>query len=182
MDFIRPANMTVLLLENLGLRRSPFDQRAWVSHPEVPAAEARRYRSLPLRHLDCGSCHGCELSLLRLENPIFDIKQYNSAFEAAARSAFVLVATGPWTRNTMEAAQLNLAGMSVPAVVAFGDCPIDGGPFAGSYAVAAPGEVIKDRFIVDRLPGCPPDPFTAERHFLALFAKLKEYQKSGIWR
>ena len=156
-----------LLLENfwLAIRR----QRSYsdlVSYPVVLQQERSAYRSIKLRHLDCGSCHGCELSLLRLENPVFDIEQFNVAFTASPKHAYFLVMTGPLTLNIVEAARAALAQMPVEAVIAFGDCAVDGGIFNKSYAVLPRAEVFPDEIVFRTIRGCPPNPLQAQRILL----------------
>jgi Ni,Fe-hydrogenase III small subunit len=69
----------------------------------------------------------------------------------------VLLVTGPLTLNMREALQRTYTATPGPKwVVAVGDCAINGGVFAGSYAV---GNGIADTVPVDlAIAGCPPDP------------------------
>lgn len=124
----------------------------------VDAAARRRLgRSLAIRELDAGSCNGCELEIQALENAFYDLERYGIRFVASPRHADVLLVTGPVTKNMAEALARTHAAMPDPKwVVAVGDCGIDGGCFAGSYAVVGGvGEVLT----VDlRIPGCPPNP------------------------
>ena len=107
---------------------------------------------------------------MRLESPVLDIRKYNIGFEAAARGAYFLVATGPWTRNSIEAAIANLRGMPIPGVIAFGDCATGKSPFRHSYAVNEKARkwLKSFGFIVHEVEGCPPNPFLAERKLLAI--------------
>jgi Ni,Fe-hydrogenase III small subunit len=69
----------------------------------------------------------------------------------------VLLVTGPLTLNMREALQRTYVATPGPKwVVAVGDCAINGGVFAGSYAVAGgiAGTVPVDLTIA----GCPPSP------------------------
>ncbi len=118
-------------------------------------------RSIFIRHLDCGSCNGCELELNALTNPIYDIAGYGIHFEASPRHADVLAMTGLFTRNLAEAARLTLEAMPIPRIIAVGDCAIDGGIFKGkqSYAAMEKPKEIQDAIIKDiQVPGCPPPP------------------------
>ena len=121
----------------------------------------KRKRSLFIRHLDCGSCNGCELELNALTNSIYDIASYGIHFEASPRHADVLAMTGVFTRNLAEAARLTLEAMPTPQIIAVGDCAIDGGIFKDrkSYAIMEKPEEIKKAIINEiRVPGCPPEP------------------------
>jgi Ni,Fe-hydrogenase III small subunit len=51
-------------------------------------------------------------------------------------------------------------------IVAVGDCALDGGCFAGSYAVA--GGVSEVVPVDIRIPGCPPSPTSLLRGLLVL--------------
>jgi Ni,Fe-hydrogenase III small subunit len=121
------------------------------------AAQARLGRSLSLRHVDAGSCNGCELELHALSNVLYDLERYGLRFVASPRHADVLVVTGPPTRNLVEALRATWAATPDPKwVVAIGDCAVDGGVFKGSYAILGG---IAAAVPVDLLiPGCPPTP------------------------
>lgn len=115
-------------------------------------------RSLFIRHLDCGSCNGCELELSLLTNPVYDAGRYGVSFVASPRHADALVMTGAFTRNLEEAALATLQAMPKPHIIAIGDCAIDGGIFRDSYAVVSerPTEIMQAMRAT--VPGCPPPP------------------------
>jgi Ni,Fe-hydrogenase III small subunit len=121
------------------------------------AAQARLGRSLAIRHVDAGSCNGCELELHALSNIVYDLERFGLRFVASPRHADVLLVTGPPTRNLVEALRATWAATPDPKwVVAVGDCAVDGGVFKGSYAIlggiaaAVPVDLV--------VPGCPPTP------------------------
>jgi len=123
------------------------------------AASIRRGvgRSLHVRHLDAGSCNGCDWEMNALLNPYHDVQRFGVDFVASPRHADVLLVTGTMTRNLEEAAVRTYEAMPEPRlVIAVGACAISGGVFAGSYAGRdGIGEVLPvDVFI----PGCPPRP------------------------
>jgi len=114
-------------------------------------------RSLWVRHLDCGSCNGCELELNALENPVYDAQHLGIEIKSSPRHADVIAMTGPFTRNLVEAAQLTVGAMPVPRVVLIGDCAINRCIYQGSYALAErPPEI--EQAIIAEVPGCPPTP------------------------
>ena len=118
---------------------------------------SRRPASITLRHLDCGSCNGCELELNALTNPIYDIEQYGIGFEASPRHAVYLAMTGPFTRGLEQAALRTLDAMPEPGIIAIGDCALGIGPFEESYAIQErPAEI--EGAIRLPIPGCPPSP------------------------
>jgi Ni,Fe-hydrogenase III small subunit len=101
------------------------------------AARHRLGRSLAIREVDAGSCNGCELEIHALNNPIYDLERFGIRFVASPRHADVLLVTGPLTLNMREALQRTYAATPSPKwVVAVGDCAINGGVFADSYATA----------------------------------------------
>lgn len=130
-------------------------------------ARARLGRSLSIRHVDAGSCNGCELELHALSNAFYDLERLGLRFVASPRHADVLTVTGPVTRNMREALLRTYDAMPDPKwVVAIGGCARDGGLFAGSYAVVGG---VSDVIPVDlHVNGCPPSPYSLLSGLLAL--------------
>ena len=113
--------------------------------------------SAQVRHVDTGSCNGCEIELGAAFGPVYDVERFGARMVASPRHADVIAVTGVVTQN-MAGPLVNTAE-AVPhprVVVSIGDCTRGCGLFAGSYAVA--GSV--DDFVeVDvHVPGCPPAP------------------------
>ena len=100
------------------------------------AAQTRLGRSLAIRHVNTGSCNGCELELRALSNVLYDLERFGLRFVESPRHADVLLVTGPLTRNLRIALERAWDATPEPKwVVALGDCAVDGGVFKGSYAV-----------------------------------------------
>jgi Ni,Fe-hydrogenase III small subunit len=131
------------------------------------AARATLGRSLSIRQVDAGSCNGCELEIHALNNAFYDLERFGLHFVASPRHADVLLVTGPVTRNMREALQRTYNATPDPKwVVAVGDCAVDGGVFAGSYAVAGG---VNNVIPVDlHIRGCPPSPTALLQGLLAL--------------
>src|SRR3954452_15870856 len=131
------------------------------------AARVRLGRSLSIRHVDAGSCNGCELEIHALQNAFYDLERFGLRFVASPRHADVLLVTGPVTKNMREALERTYAATPDPKwVVAVGDCAADGGIFAGSYAVVGG---VREVVQVDlHIRGCPPDPVALLKGLLAL--------------
>ena len=131
------------------------------------SARAKLGRSLAIREVDAGSCNGCELEIHALNNPIYDLERFGLRFVASPRHADVLMVTGPVTANMRDALARTYAATPDPKwVVAVGDCALDGGLFAESYAVI--GGVARVVPVDLHIPGCPPSPMRLLAGLLAL--------------
>jgi Ni,Fe-hydrogenase III small subunit len=118
---------------------------------------ARFGRSLHIRHVDAGSCNGCELEIGGLTGPHYDLERFGLSFVASPRHADCLLVTGPVTRNMAEALRHTYDATPDPKIViAAGDCAVDAGIFRGSYAVVGGVSTIVPVDIT--IPGCPPSP------------------------
>jgi len=114
-------------------------------------------RSLAIREVDAGSCNGCELEIVALNNPVHDIERFGIQFVASPRHADMLLVTGPVTRNMELALLKTYRAMAEPkVVVAVGACGISGGIFGVNYASL--GSVDKVLPVDVYIPGCPPRP------------------------
>jgi Ni,Fe-hydrogenase III small subunit len=131
------------------------------------AARARLGRSLSIRHVDAGSCNGCELEIHALNNAFYDLERFGLRFVASPRHADVLTVTGPVTKNMRDALLRTYDATPDPKwVVAIGTCAVDGGIFANSYAVTGG---VQDVIPVDlHIKGCPPAPTDMLRGLLGL--------------
>jgi Ni,Fe-hydrogenase III small subunit len=138
------------------------------------ASRARLGRSLAIRHIDAGSCGGCEIEVRAMTNVVHDLERFGLTFVTSPRHADVLLVTGPLTRNLMEAVEQAWTATPDPKfVVAVGDCAVDGGVFKGSYAIAGG---VGTTLPVDLLiSGCPPSP---ERILAGLRALLEANARS----
>ena len=121
-------------------------------------------RALCIRHVDAGSCNGCELEIQALNNPIYNLEGLGVRFVASPRHADLLLVTGPVAVN-MEAAlrRVHDATPDPKRVVAIGDCGCTGGLFAPADARCgsdcAPLGKVSNIIPVDvAVPGCPPSP------------------------
>jgi Ni,Fe-hydrogenase III small subunit len=134
------------------------------------AARARLGRSLSIREVDAGSCNGCELEIHALSNAFYDLERFGLRFVASPRHADVLMVTGPVTKNMREALLRTYNATPDPKwVIAVGACAVDGGIFAGSYAVEGG---VNDVVPVDlTIRGCPPNPKALLAGLLALLEK-----------
>jgi Ni,Fe-hydrogenase III small subunit len=131
------------------------------------AARRRLGRSLSIREVDAGSCNGCELEIHALNNAFYDLERFGLRFVASPRHADVLLVTGPVTKNMREALERTYNATPNPKwVIAVGDCAVDGGIFARSYAVSG---AVSNIVPVDlNIRGCPPRPLDLLKGLLAI--------------
>ena len=121
----------------------------------LPAAE--RPASLALRHVDCGSCNGCEHELTLVSGPTVDMARYGLGIVASPRHADVLLVTGPVTTRMRAALLTAYEAMPEPRrVAALGDCALGCDVHGTASEIAGR---VEDVLPVDlRIPGCPPTP------------------------
>jgi len=156
---MRKTMIESLLRGQLTEPAPPVDEAALAELAESVnrAARARLGRSLSIRHVDAGSCNGCELELHALSNAFYDLERFGLRFVASPRHADVLTVTGSVTQNMREALLRTYEAIPDPKwVVAIGGCAVDGGIFVGSAAIVGG---VKDVLPVDlTIRGCPPNP------------------------
>jgi Ni,Fe-hydrogenase III small subunit len=154
------------------------DERSLAELAERVQATARRKlgRSLSIRHVDAGSCNGCELEIHALNNAFYDLERFGFNFVASPRHADVLLVTGPVTKNMREALERTYQATPDPKwVVAVGDCAASGGIFEGAYGVVGS---VDDVIPVDlHIRGCPPEPRDLLAGLLALMKRRLPRQK-----
>ncbi|MFJ8962716.1 NADH-quinone oxidoreductase subunit B family protein [Lentzea sp. NPDC102401] len=124
---------------------------------EQPPAAAVLSGSVQIRHVDAGSCNGCEVEIGSAFGPVYDGERYGARLVASPRHADALMVTGVVTRNMAEPLRRTFDAVPAPKlVVAVGDCARNCGVFAGAYGVAG---AVRDIVPVDlEIAGCPPRP------------------------
>jgi Ni,Fe-hydrogenase III small subunit len=123
----------------------------------VVAVELNLRGSLQLRHVDAGSCNGCELEIASIFSPYYDAEQYGIRLVASPRHADAALVTGPVTKNMAGPLRTTIEALGAPAmVIAVGDCARNCGVFAGAYGVE--GSVTDVADVQLEIPGCPPAP------------------------
>ncbi len=123
--------------------------------------------ALNIRHVDAGSCNGCELEIHAVTNAYYNIKGLGIKFVASPRHADMLLVTGPVSRHMATALKRTFDATPEPKlVVAIGDCACDGGifcsndgsPDGGSESYASCGKVSNVIPVDVMVSGCPPTP------------------------
>jgi Ni,Fe-hydrogenase III small subunit len=125
--------------------------------PAASAAAAGLRGSVQVRHVDAGSCNGCEIEVGMAFGPVQDVERYGARLVASPRHADALLVTGVVTRNMAEPLRHTYEAMPRPRlVVAVGDCACNCGMFTDGYGVVGP---VNSVVAVDvEVPGCPPPP------------------------
>src|SRR5436309_3888261 len=84
-----------------------------------------RGRSLAVRHVDAGSCNGCEHELTLASSPFYDLQRFGLGIVASPRHADVLLVTGPVTSRMRDPLLIAYQAMPEPRrVAALGDCAL----------------------------------------------------------
>jgi len=124
---------------------------------EEDLARPDRGRSLAIRHVDAGSCNGCEHELTLISSPYYDLQRFGLGIVASPRHADVLLVTGAVTSRMREALLVAYDAMPEPRrVAALGDCALGCNLLGTAADLVGPVEAVLP---VDlRIPGCPPTP------------------------
>lgn len=157
----------------------------WQESLASPQAEALKRKvaksfrgSLHIRHVDAGSCNGCESELQALNNPFYNLHRLGIFFTPSPRFADVLLVTGSVTYAMREALLAAYEAMPEPKwVVALGTCAVSGGVAAGGYSS---GHGLDGLLPVDVwLPGCAPNPAAIIQALLLLLERVPQRVRGG---
>jgi formate hydrogenlyase subunit 7 len=135
-------------------------------------------RSLHVRHVDAGSCNGCESELQALNSPYYNLHRLGVFFTPSPRFADLLLVTGPVTYAMRGPLQEAYEGMPEPRfVMAIGTCAVSGGTNGGGYACSngLDGVLPVDIY----LPGCPPNPLAMIHALLMLLERMPQRVRAG---
>jgi formate hydrogenlyase subunit 7 len=153
------------------------------SSPRIAGDLAKRLapdgfrRSLHVRHVDAGSCNGCESELQALNNPFYNLHRLGIFFTPSPRFADLLLVTGPVTYAMHEPLRRAWEAMPGPRwVMAVGTCAVSGGVAGGGYACGTGLDGVLPVEVY--LPGCPPNP-AAIIEALLMFLERKAPRVKG---
>jgi Ni,Fe-hydrogenase III small subunit len=127
-------------------------------------------QAVSIRHVDAGSCNGCELEIHALGGPHYNIEGLGVKFAASPRHVDLLLVTGPVSRNLETALKRTYDATPEPKwVVAMGDCAggcgMAGAMFDANYA--SRGKISNVIPVDVEVPGCPPTPTALLQGILA---------------
>jgi len=145
---------------------------------QSPAVPRHFHRSLHVRHVDAGSCNGCESELHALSNPFYNLHRLGIFFTPSPRFADVLLVTGPVTHAMRQPLLAAYEAMPEPRwVMATGTCAVSGGIMSGGNFC---GHGLEGILPVDLyLPGCPPNPAAIIKAFLVLLGRKQQSVRGG---
>lgn len=131
-----------------------------------------RVKSPWIIHVNTGGCNGCDIEVVDVLTPRYDVERFGILIKGSPRHADVLVVTGPATQQMKDRLKLLYEQTPDPKfVVAIGACACSGGIFRHSYI---PCLGIDTVIPVDvYIPGCPPKPEAIIYGVAMLLAKLE---------
>ena len=139
-------------------RSWPFLDLAWAWNRALTLARGwARGHSPWAIHFNSGSCNGCDIEVVALATPRYDLERLGVELHGSPRQADVLICTGPVTRQARDRLLRIYEQMPNPKLVmAVGSCALSGAVFRGCYNVLGGiDQVIPVNVYV---PGCPPRP------------------------
>ena len=134
---------------------------------DLERAFKRLKRSVWVFHLNTGSCNGCDIEVLDVLTPYFDVERFGIKLVVSPRHADVALLTGPITIKAFPKVVRALQAIPRPRLVlAIGSCAVGGGIWFDSYSTIGGLhrviDILKDMGIeIDRVayvPGCPARP------------------------
>jgi Ni,Fe-hydrogenase III small subunit len=136
-------------------------------------------RSFHVMMIDVGSCNACNLEVLNLSNPYYDLTRLGIFFTNSPKHADALLVVGALNSAMIEVLKRTYESMPIPKVViSIGACAISGGIFHDTESFVSP---IHDIIPVDvTIPGCPPTPIQILEGLLLTVGKL-EKNSSANW-
>lgn len=118
-----------------------------------------------------GGCNGCDIEILDLLTPRYDVERLGIMAEASPRHADVLLCTGPVTRQARSGLWQIYSQMPSPKwVVAVGGCSNTGGMFLDSETVLGGVDSVLPVDIY--IPGCPARPEAIIEGLLSLKERI----------
>ena len=138
--------------------------------------ENGRGKSPWLYHVNTGSCNGCDIEILALLGPKYDVERFGIKLAGTPRHADIVVVTGPVTTQSRERMLRVLEQVPEPRViVSIGSCPATCHVFKDSYSVDGP----LDKWVkVDvAVAGCSPKPEAIAQGILKAIEILKKKRK-----
>ncbi|MCS7116364.1 MAG: NADH-quinone oxidoreductase subunit B family protein [Nitrososphaerota archaeon] len=123
-------------------------------------------------HFCTGSCNACDIEVLAVLTPRYDVERFGILHKPLPRHSDVLICTGPVTRQAAPRLRRIYEQMASPKfVMSVGSCACSGGVFKGCYNVL--GGIDKVIPVDVYVPGCPVKPEAIIDGVVKLLSKLK---------
>ena len=133
-------------------------------------------RALWVYHLNTGSCNGCDIEILAVLTPRYDVERFGMRLVGSPRHADVLLVTGPVTRQMVPKLRRIYEQTPDPKMVmVVGSCGTEGGVFYESYNLAGPVDQIIPVDVY--VPGCPPRPEAIIEGVAKAWVKLEKLEQ-----
>jgi Ni,Fe-hydrogenase III small subunit len=129
-------------------------------------------KSIWVFHVSAGSCNNCDIEILDLLTPRFDVERFGIQLIGSVRHADAILITGAMNKKSVPRMKKIYEQAPKPCVViAVGQCALSQHMFRDSYSMQAPLDKILpvDLYI----PGCPPKPEAMIAGIVKLVNKLK---------
>ncbi|MBA7558886.1 Formate hydrogenlyase subunit 7 [subsurface metagenome] len=114
-------------------------------------------------HVALSPCNNCDIEILDLLTPRFDVERFGIKLVGSPRHADALLVTGSVNRHVLPRFIELYKQTAKPCVVfAIGSCALSATMFRDSYNIVGPlDKVMKEidpNAIIAYVPGCPPKP------------------------
>ncbi len=128
-------------------------------------------KSIWVFHVACSPCNNCDIEILDLLTPRYDVERFGMVLVGSVRHADVLLVTGMVNYKTKERLKKIYSQAPQPClVVAVGGCACGRVIFKDSYySPCAVDEVVP---VSAYIPGCPPKPEAIIAGIVKLIKKI----------
>lgn len=114
-------------------------------------------KSLWVYHCNSGACNGCDIEILNVLTPYYDVERFGIKLVASPRHADVMLISGAITRPMLPLVKKAYDAMPAPKLVfAIGSCATGGGCWFDTYNVC--GGADRGVPVNYYIPGCPTRP------------------------
>ena len=120
-------------------------------------------KSVWVFHVNTGACNNCDIEIINLLTPKYDVERLGIKLVGSPRHADALLVTGVVTAQAAPRLREVYRQTPKPCIVfAIGACGCETGIFNGAYHVVGPvDKIIREidpEAIIAYVPGCPPKP------------------------
>ncbi len=130
-------------------------------------------KSVWVFHVNTGGCNGCDIEIIDVFTPYFDVERFGIRRVASPRQADVFLVTGPVTRQSLKPLLTVYGAAPNPKIViAIGSCACGGGIWHDSFATM--GGVDRVLPVDVCVPGCPPKPEAIIHGILLCLGKMEQ--------